>query len=84
MGKEDKFRGLYDPVATMQNVPDLLGMELTWHGNGLQGGYYLNGDKHSYRRDKLKVFIGLCKLLPFLSLTLRVTVVMRKRFQEGT
>ncbi len=58
MGKEDKFRGLYDPVATMQNVPDLLGMELTWHGNGLQGGYYLNGDKHSYRRDKLKVFIG--------------------------
>ena len=58
MGKEDKFRGLYDPVATMQNVPKLLGMELTWHGKGLQGGYYLNGDKHQYRRDKLKVFIG--------------------------
>lgn len=58
MGKEDKFRGLYDPVSTMRNVPDLLGMELTWHGNGLQGGYYLNGDKHAYRRDKLKVFIG--------------------------
>lgn len=59
MGKEDnKFRGMYDPVAAMNNVPKLLGMDLVWHGKGLQGGYYLNGDKHQYRRDKLKVFIG--------------------------
>ena len=59
MGKEDnKFRGMYDPVAAMNNVPKLLGMDLVWHGKGLQGGYYLNGDKHLYRRDKLKVFIG--------------------------
>lgn len=58
MGKEDKYRGMYDPVATMQNVPALLGMELVKHGQGLQGGYYLNGDRHAYRRDKLKVFIS--------------------------
>ena len=58
MGKGDSYRFAYDPVATLQNVPKLLGMELTWHGQGWQGGYYLNGDRHPYRRDKLKVFIG--------------------------
>lgn len=58
MSKEDKYRGLYDPIATMQNIPTLLGMELSKHGQEWQGGYYLNGDKHAYRRDKLKVFIG--------------------------
>lgn len=58
MGKEDSYRFAYDPVAVMQNVPKLLGMEMTWHGGGWQGGYYLNGDRHAFRRDKLKVFIG--------------------------
>lgn len=58
MGKEDSYRFAYDPVSTMQNVPKLLGMEMTWHGGGWQGGYYLNGDRHAFRRDKLKVFIG--------------------------
>lgn len=58
MGKEDKYRFAYDPVATMQNVPKLLGMELTARGHQLEGGYYLNRDRHPYRRDKLKVFIS--------------------------
>lgn len=58
MSKEDRFRGLYDPVAALRNAPKLMGMELSQHGNGLQGGYYLNGEKHAYRRDKLKVFIS--------------------------
>lgn len=58
MGKEDSYRFAYDPVATFMHVPKLLGMELTAHGRELQGGYYLNGDRHPYRRDKLKVFIG--------------------------
>lgn len=58
MGKEDRFRGQYDPVAALRNAPRLLGMELEQHGQGLQGGYYLNGDRHAYRKDKLKVFIG--------------------------
>ena len=42
----------------MKNAPKLLGMELREHGNDLQGGYYLNGERHAYRNDKLKVFIG--------------------------
>ena len=58
MGKGDKYRSMYDPVAALRNAPRLLGMELVQKGNGLQGGYYLNGDRHAYRRDKLKVFIG--------------------------
>lgn len=58
MGKEDRFRGQYDPVAALRNAPKLLGMELEKHGSGLQGGYYLNGDRHAFRKDKLKVFIG--------------------------
>lgn len=57
MSKE-KYRFAYDPVATMQNVPRLLGMELAAKGHQLEGGYYLNGDRHAYRNDKLKVFIG--------------------------
>lgn len=57
MGK-DSFRFEYDPVAAMKNAPSLMGMELTQHGQGLQGGYYLNGDRHAYRKDKLKVFVS--------------------------
>lgn len=58
MDKKDKYSFAYDPVAALRNCPRLLGMELTEHGNGWQGGYYLNGDKHAYRRDKLKVFVS--------------------------
>lgn len=57
MGR-DKFRFEYDPAVALQNAPKLMGMELVRHGQGLQGGYYLNGDRHSYRKDKLKVFIS--------------------------
>lgn len=59
MGKdENKYRFAYDPVAALRNAPKLMGLELTEHGRGLQGGYYINGEKHPYRRDKLKVFIS--------------------------
>lgn len=59
MGKSDTFRFAYDPVATLNNCPQLLGMELEWRGNDrLQGGYYLNGEKHPWRKDKLKCFIS--------------------------
>lgn len=57
MGKES-FRFAYDPVAALRNAPKLLGMELTHTGKGLHGGYYLNGERHAYRKDKLKVFIS--------------------------
>lgn len=56
---DDKFRFAYDPVAALRNAPRLLGMELRECGsNKLCGGYYINGEPHSYRRDKVKVFIS--------------------------
>ena len=57
MGK-DSFRFAYDPVAALNNAPKLLGMELQMHGRELQGGYYLNGEPHPHRKEKLKVFIS--------------------------
>lgn len=53
-----KFDFAYDPVAAMGNCGKLLGMELKQNGKGLQGGYYINGEPHPFRRDKLKVFIS--------------------------
>lgn len=59
MGKKDTYSFAYDPVAALKNAPKLMGMELGECGpNKLEGAYYLNGDKHPYRRDKLKVFIS--------------------------
>ena len=58
MAKGDKYRFAYDPLTAMKNAPRLMGMDLKEHGRGLQGGYYLNGDVHPYRRDKLKVFVS--------------------------
>lgn len=57
MGK-DSFRFEYDPVVALANTPKLLGMELKENGRQLVGGYYLDGSRHPYRKDKLKVFIG--------------------------
>lgn len=57
MGK-DSFRFSYDPLSAMRNCPKLLGLELREHGTGLQGGYYLNGEPHPWRNDKMKVFIS--------------------------
>ena len=49
----------YDPVAALKNAPKLMGLELKQNGpRGLMGGYYLDGTRHAYRRDKMKVFIS--------------------------
>lgn len=53
-----KFDFAYDPVVALGNCGKLLGMELFQNGAGLKGGYYLSGEPHPYRRDKLKVFIS--------------------------
>lgn len=57
MGK-DSFRFGYDCAQALHNAPKLMGMELTQHGRQLEGPYYLNGDRHAYRRDKLKVYVN--------------------------
>lgn len=41
----------------MNNAERLLGLELKRVGRQLVGGYYLDGERHPWRRDKLKVFI---------------------------
>lgn len=49
----------YDPIAALKNAPRLMGMELRECGkNKLCGPYYLSGDIHPWRRDKIKVFIS--------------------------
>ena len=59
MGKSAIFRCQYDPLVALRNAPKLMGMELKECGkNKLEGGYYLNGDAHPYRKDKLKLFIS--------------------------
>jgi len=53
------YRGRYDPLTALKNAPRLMGMELEEDGpNKLCGPYYLNGERHAYRRDKIKVFIS--------------------------
>lgn len=47
----------YRVARAFERIPEITGMELTRHGNKWQGGYYLNGDKHQWRRDKLKVVL---------------------------
>lgn len=46
-----------DNYAIMQRMPEIMGMDLTWKNNGWQGGYYIRGERHPYRKDKLKVRI---------------------------
>lgn len=59
MGKEDTYRGQYDPLSALLNAGSLIGMDLTPCGeNKLCGPYYLSGEPHPWRRDKLKVFIS--------------------------
>lgn len=48
-------RNLLDLYAVMQHVPEITGMELTWHNNAWEGRYYLTGERHPYKRDKLKI-----------------------------
>lgn len=59
MAKKETYSFAFDPVAALRNAPKLMGMELRQCGpNKLCGGYYLNGDIHQWRRDKIKVFIS--------------------------
>ena len=59
MEKKERYMFAYDPLAALNNAPRLLGLELHEKGgNRLEGGYYLDGTPHSWRRDKLKVFIS--------------------------
>lgn len=51
------LRELIDLNAVMDNIPTIMGLDLTRKGDKWQGGYYMDRSKHPYRRDKLKVWI---------------------------
>lgn len=45
----------YDVYRVFENLPTILGLELVRKGQHWEGGYYLNGGTHQFRRDKLKI-----------------------------
>lgn len=45
----------YRIARAFERIPEITGLDLVKNGGKWQGGYYLNGDRHPYRRDKLKV-----------------------------
>ena len=53
------YRGEYDPLAALTGAGRIMGLELTPCGeNKLCGPYYLDGEPHPWRKDKMKVFIS--------------------------
>lgn len=59
MTRKTQFRRpCYNVLRAFEQVPSIMGLDLARKRNDLwQGGYYLTGEEHSYRRDKLKVTI---------------------------
>lgn len=53
--KKDNECGRYNVDAVMSRIPELMGMELVWRKDAWEGRYYINGDRHPYKKDKLKV-----------------------------
>ena len=51
-------RHIYNVLRAFEQVPSIMGLDLTRKRNDMWwGGYYLTGEQHSYRRDKMKVAI---------------------------
>lgn len=45
----------YDVHRVFEDIPKIMGLELVRRGDHWEGGYYMNGDRHRFRKDKLKV-----------------------------
>lgn len=45
----------YDVHRVFEDIPRILGMDLVKRGQQWEGGYYLTGERHPHRREKLKV-----------------------------
>lgn len=45
----------YRVHRVFEQIPSILGMDLVRKGEKWEGPYYLNGDRHAFRREKLKV-----------------------------
>lgn len=48
-------RELIDLYAVMQRIPSILCMDLEWRNNAWNGRYYITGERHPYKKDKLKI-----------------------------
>lgn len=46
----------YDVRSVFEKIPQIVKMELTRKGEQWQGPYYLNGEPHPWRRDKVKFY----------------------------
>ena len=58
MEKKMGYSFAYDVGGAFNSASRLLGMELHQKGDHLEGGYYITGEPHPYRREKLKVFVS--------------------------
>lgn len=45
----------YDVHRVFERIPVIMGMDLTRLGQRWVGGYYINGEHHHFRKDKIKV-----------------------------
>lgn len=52
------YRVNYDVFRAFENVPDIMGLDLTRKNRSLwYGACYMNGENHAFRKDKIKVNI---------------------------
>lgn len=55
MGKRGFSRQAMNYVGVMHRIPEIMGLELTWRKDAWEGRYYMNGERHAWKRDKIKV-----------------------------
>lgn len=48
-------REIIDLYAVMQHIPDIMNMNLVWRKGAWEGRYYISGERHPYKKDKLKI-----------------------------
>ena len=48
-------REIMDLYAVMQHIPEIMNMNLVWRKGAWEGRYYLSGERHPYKKDKLKI-----------------------------
>lgn len=55
MAKKKEYINDIDWIRVYQRVPEITGLDLTLRGKAWEGRYYINGEPHPYKQDKLKV-----------------------------
>lgn len=45
----------YPVYLAFQRIPEIMGLEMQMRRNAWEGMYYITGERHAYKRDKLKV-----------------------------